>query len=385
MSGQKPRWHGGALARGGETRVGTSPGRAMPGLGSVAQFCALAALVLVAGCGWWGGAERAAHPYLLAQPGDALEVPSDLAGVTIEDTWPIPEIDEHPLARVYPGEAPRPDIFVGREDRDAVKIQRLGERRWVVVADPPELVWPVVKQFLTDANVEIAGEDPPEGVIDGGWLKIAGGSETDIIRTSLRTAREESSVAEGKDRMRFRVEQGIRRGSTEIHVRHENDSLMGVGDDFPETSAIPSAEEAILGEFGSYYAAGVASGTVSMVGRDVATESKARVERNEAGYPVLRLNVDFDRAWATVNQALGRAEIEVTMQDRDSAMIEAIMPPEGGTIRLLQGRSQRPKPVRIRINPAEEGYVVRVIDQADDPVAVELSERVLAVLREFAA
>ena len=326
-----------------------------------------------------------AYPYLAAQPGDELEVPSDLAGVTIEDTWPIPEIDDHPLARVYPGDAPRPEIFVGREDRDAVKIQRLGERRWVVVADPPELVWPVVKQFLTDASVNIAGEDPPRGVIDGGWLDITGGTQDDIIRTSLRTAREEASIAEGRDRVRFRVEQGIRRGSTEIHVRHENDALMEAGEDFPETSAIPSAEESILGEFGSYYAAGVASQTVSMVGRDVATEHKARVERDEAGYPVLRLNVDFDSAWATVNQALTRAEIEVTLQDRESALIEAIMPPEEGTIRLLQGRSQRAKPVRIRINPADDGYVVNVVNQQGIPVAVELSERVLAVLREFAA
>ena len=348
-------------------------------------LCGLAVAAVVAGCGWWGSEERLAYPYLVAQPGDELEVPSDLAGVTIEDTWPIPEIDDHPLARVYPGDAPRPEIFVGREDRDAVKIQRLGERRWVVVADPPELVWPVVKQFLTDASVTIAGEDPPQGVIDGGWLDIAGATQDDIIRTSLRTAREEESIAEGKDRVRFRVEQGIRRGSTEIHVRHENDALMEAGEDFPETSAIPSAEETILGEFGSYYAAGVASQTISMVGRDVATESKARVERNEAGYPVLRLNVDFDRAWATVNQALDRAEIEVLRQDREDALIEAIMPPESGTIRLLQGRSQRAKPIRIRINEADSSYVVHVVNLEGNPVTVELSERVLAVLREFAA
>ena len=154
-------------------------------------LCGLAVAAVVAGCGWWGSEERLAYPYLVAQPGDELEVPSDLAGVTIEDTWPIPEIDDHPLARVYPGDAPRPEIFVGREDRDAVKIQRLGERRWVVVADPPELVWPVVKQFLTDASVNIAGEDPPQGVIDGGWLDIAGATQDDIIRSSLRTAREE--------------------------------------------------------------------------------------------------------------------------------------------------------------------------------------------------
>ena len=349
-------------------------------------LCACAVAALAAGCGWWTSEERSPYPYLGAQPGDTLEVPTDLVGVTIEDTWPIPEIDDHPLARVYPGEAPRPEIFVGREDRDAVKIQRLGERRWVVVADPPELVWPVVKQFLTDASVAIAGQDPPEGVIDGGWLDIAGSDSEDIIRSSVRAAREEAAVTDGRDRVRFRVEQGIRRGSTEIHLRHENDALMEPQDALAETSAIPGAEEAILGEFGSYYAAGVASETVSMVGRDVATESKARVERNEAGYPVLRLNVDFDRAWATVSQALSRAEIEVLRQDRDAALIEAMMEPPGeGIARLLRGRSQRARPVRIRITPASDGYLVNVVNTEDVPVAVELSERVLAVLREYAA
>ena len=349
-------------------------------------LCAFAVTALLAGCGWWTAEERSPYPYLTAEPSGSLQVPTDLVGVTIEDTWPIPEIDDHPLARVFPGEAPRPEIFVGREDRDAVKIQRLGERRWVVVADPPELVWPVVKQFLTDAGVEIAGEDPPEGVIDGGWLELAGSASEDIIRSSLRTAREEADVTDGRDRVRFRVEQGIRRGSTEIHLRHENDALMQPQDALAEASAIPSAEESILGEFGSYYAAGVASETVSMVGRDVATESKARVERNAAGHPVLRLNVDFDRAWATVSQALGRAEIEVLRQDRDEALIEAMMEPAGaGLARLLRGRSQRARPVRIRIIPADDGYVVNVMSIEGAPVAVELSEHVLAVLREYAA
>ena len=349
-------------------------------------LCVCAVVALASGCGWWTSEERSPYPYLAAQPGDALEVPSDLVGVTIEDTWPIPEIEDHPLARVYPGEAPRPEIFVGREDRDAVKIQRLGERRWVVVADPPELVWPVVKQFLTDAGVAIAGEDPPRGVIDGDWLDIAGSDQEDIIRASLRDAREEASLGEGRDRIRFRIEQGIRRGSTEIHVRHENDALMAPSAEWAETSAIPSAEETILGEFGSYYAAGVASQTVSMVGRDVATESKAKVERDDAGYPILRLNVDFDRAWATVSQALGRAEIEVMRQDREGALIEAMMPAEGGAVvRLLQGRSQRPGPVQIRINEANDGCVVNVVHLDGQPVPVELSERVLALLREYAA
>ncbi|MYB39581.1 MAG: outer membrane protein assembly factor BamC [Gammaproteobacteria bacterium] len=353
-------------------------------LGRVLGACA--ATALVAGCGWWTSEERSPYPYLNAEPGGTLEVPTDLVGVTIEDTWPIPDIDDHPLARVYPGQAPRPEIFVGREDRDAVKIQRLGERRWVVVADPPELVWPVVKQFLTDASVAIAGEDPPQGVIDGGWLDIAGSDSEDIIRSSLRTAREEADVTDGRDRVRFRVEQGIRRGSTEIHLRHENDPMLQPQDTLAEASAIPSAEESILGEFGSYYAAGVASETVSMVGRDVATESKARVERDEAGHPVLRLNVDFDRAWATVSQALSRADVDVLREDRDAALIEAMVEPAGvGVARLLRGRSQRARPVRIRITPGDDGYVVNVLSLEGAPVAVELSERVLAVLREYAA
>lgn len=377
------------MPAGGDRRAVTSRRFAAAGGRVVRRILAAApALLGAAGCGWWGSDERSAYPYLNAEPGTPLEVPADLANVSIDDTWPIPEIDDHPLARVFPSEAPRPEIFVGREDRDAVKIQRLGERRWVVVIDPPELVWPVVKQFLTDAGVEIVGEDPPSGVIDGAWLDLSSDDSGDVLRSAIRDARGEESVGAGRDRVRFRIEQGIRRGSTEIHVRHENDAVAAPVETFPPQSAIAAAEEGLLSEFGSYYAAGVASQTVSMVGRDVATESKARVERNEAGYPILRLNVDFDRAWATVGQALRRAEVEVTSADRDSAVIDAIMPVEGNVVaRLIPalGGGAQPQAVSIRINEDGTSYIVDVVGPDGNPAGVELSERVLALLREYAA
>ena len=53
-----------------------------------------------------------------------------------------------------------------------------------------------------------------------------------------------------------------------------------------------------------------------MVATDNTGRVKSSVARNESGVPVLELRLDRDRAWATVGQALTRAEVPVEDQDQ---------------------------------------------------------------------
>lgn len=372
----------------------TSLGRSLPGR-VVAAAAGLAAMLV--GAGALAGCRLLADDrglfvdprddYLQAKPGKPLAVPGGLEGASIVDAWPIPDIVEQPVVKVYPTEAPRPAVLVGR-DFDAVRIQRLGTARWIVLGDPPAKVWPTLKQFLAESGVALGREDPRQGVVDSAWLVVADADHGDVLRTAIRDGRARHAeatggrVPAGRERIRFRVEQGIRRGSTEVHVVHQR--ALGAGDD--QAPAIVEVEAEVTAKLAEYFAAGVGD-AVSMVGREVATARKAEVVKDAAGYPALRLNVGFDRAWATVGQALERAEIAMRA-DRDSASYRAEFPTAGtgGWLkRIVPGGEGRDAPVRISVERQGDGCLIRVATPQGEPLALSLAEEVLVTLREFAA
>ena len=325
--------------------------------------------------------------YLDAQASTPLVVPESMADMSIQDALPIPEIIEQPITKVFPRKAPRPDVLVGR-DFDAVRIQRLGERQWIVLGDPPAQVWPLTKQFLADNGVGFGHEDAAGGVIDSAWIVVADQDYGDTVRNAIRAGHaqyaEDASevVPPGRDRLRFRIERGIRRGSTEVHVVHQR--TIGVSDDLAD--AIPQVQAEITAQLAEYYAAGVAA-SVSMVGRDIASAAKAQIVKNDKGYPALHLRVDFNRAWASVGQALRRAEISAEA-DSENAVYRVVFPTAGtrGWLKRIVpgGEAGRDTPVYIHVARAGPDTVVSVSAPNGKPLTVELAEKVLVTLREFA-
>ena len=326
--------------------------------------------------------------YLAAKTGKPLVVPDGLAGVGITDPWPIPDIVDQPVENLYPDDPPRPAVLVGR-DFDAVRIQRLGTARWIVLGDPPAQVWPMLKQFLAQSGVAIGREDPRQGIVDSAWLVVADAEHEDVLRSAIRDGRAKhvegggAALPPSRDRLRFRVEQGIRRGSTEVHVVHQR--AVGMGDE--RAPAIVEVEAEATAKLAEYFAAGV-GGAVSMVGREVASARKAEVVKDETGYPALRLNIGFDRAWVTVGQALERAEITVSA-DRESATYRAEFPTAGaaGWLRRIVPGGDRggDVSVRIQVEKLAQGCVIRVAAANGDRLALALAEEVLVTLREYAA
>ncbi len=349
-------------------------------------------LITLTGCRWFsdekGVARNTSNDYIDAKATEPLIIPSDMSAGRISDAWPIPVIEFKPLARHYPGEAPRPDAIFGGAAQEAIKIQKLGDRRWLVIADEPSTVWPVVEQFLTDNGIGIASEAPEDGHIDGVWLSIGNGDQQDIVRGVISERKQDPA---GRDRIRFKIEQGIRYGSSEIHIRHENDALAPPTADWPTTSVLGDVEEALLTEFGGYYATGIMTQSVSMLARHISTANKAAIERDGQGYPRLRLNVDFDRAWAVVRQALQRAEVEIGNTQRGDGLLQIRITEDvlGGERKSLLSRfwpsGEDARLLDIRIEAGEDSQIVQVFERDGQPAPGEISQQILVMLREFAS
>ena len=150
---------------------------------------------------------------------------------------------------------------------------------------------------------------------------------------------------------------------------------------------MPQVQAEATAKLAEYYAAGVAS-SVSMVGRNIAAAEKAQIVKDDEGYPALHLRVDFARAWATVSQALERAEISAEA-DAEDAIYRAVFPTAGsrGWLKRIVpgGEAGRDTPVRIHVAGGDGDTVVSVSAPDGKPLTIELAEEVLVTLREFAA
>ncbi len=359
-------------------------------------------LLTLGGCGWFsddrGFFVNRADDYIDARQAPRLVIPEDL-GEALEDPFPIPPVPAQEKPRFFPGRAPLPDAIYANDNRDAIRIQRLGERIWLVVPEAPATVWPKIKQFLAENGVGVAAERPGRGRITTEWLSIADESYRDVVRTLLQEVKSTVGEAE-RDRLLLQVEQGLRELTSEVHMRHQVDSGAGLAQEAPAdlgqlTSGLVEVERRLLNELGAYIAARVAEQTVSMVAQEIAGQAKSELGRDEAGQPVLRLFLDEERAWATLAQALDNAGVEVLETDRQARVHHIRIPDEvllgeekpGFFRRLFASRGGGGAPeVQLRLNQAEDGhYTLSVSGHEGQSVPAEFAQQVLVLVREFSA
>ncbi len=352
-------------------------------------------LMLLTGCGWMsddkGFFVDRSNDYLKAKEGPPLVVPEDLSSTSIQNTMAIPQISSTQRHVNFEGGAPRPEAIYAREEAEGVKIQKLGDQRWLLVPQPPAVVWPKVKQFFADNGVAIELEQPQTGRIDTEWMTISSKAARDVVRLSISDAKQAAGVATGRDRVRVLIEPGIRDRSTEIHLRYENDSKsMPHEDVMPAQSDIVEVETQLLNELGGYIAANVADASISFVARNISTQSKAELQRDASDLPTLRLNLDFDRAWATVNQALHEAKLDVTDVDRSAGVFyvtvtdQMLNQEEKPSIWTRWFRSEHKRKVTILMEPKPPGFDLTVFDDNGQRTSSDVAEQILIMIREFA-
>jgi outer membrane protein assembly factor BamC len=365
---------------------------------------ALLIVSLLGGCSWLNDDEgifvNKSDDYLDAREGPGIYIPDDLATGRVSDPFPIPPSPDQMNPEFYPESPPQPSAIYASDTRDEVRIQRLGDRRWLALPESPTTVWPKLKQFLAENGVPIALEMGPEGRIDTDWLLISEETYRDVVRLVVRDGRDVAGLTTGRDRIRFRLEQGMRERTCEVHIRHENDSLgLPAADSLVDIEGVASdiadIENDMLNEFGAYVAAKVSEQTVSMVAQEISAGAKSVLTRNEQGDPILILYLDYERAWAALGQAIARAEMDVTDQSRDEGtyyvnITEAFLAGEekkGFFGRMFSfGGGEEAKELQIQMERSgEEIYAVSVLDENAAPVDRELGQQLLIMIREFAS
>ena len=362
---------------------------------------------LAVGCGWFGKnqpEEKDPNDYLQAKPVADLRVPADLPSKPGLDPFPVPEIPPQTNPSFYPQRPPLPDAMYANDNRNEVRIQRLGGRAWLAIPEPPTTAWPKIKQFFADNGVAFAFEDPEEGRLNTVWLALDSEGYRDVVRATMLGVKQAEGLVNGKDRLLIRVEQGLQPTATEVHLRHDNDQqgsqITGAGAGLSAiTSDSNDAENKLLSEIGAYIAARVAESTVSRVAQEIGSGAKTELIRNADGQPVLRLFLDRGRAWATLGQSLRNAEVvevAVLEQSSETASIQVLLPQSlfggdrsvGVLCRLTfscGGADDVNVTLRMTPSPQSEVFDVLVFDGEAPLADNDLAQQILVLIREYAA
>ncbi|MFP6836629.1 MAG: outer membrane protein assembly factor BamC [Pseudomonadales bacterium] len=360
--------------------------------------------LLCGGCSWFNDDKgifvNKNDDYLDAQGRSGLVVPGDLNPERVRDPFPIPPTPEQMNPQFYPKRPPQPDAIYANDTRNEVRIQRLGDRSWLAIPESPNIVWPKIKQFLAENAIPVAAESSPDGRIDTGWLTITNEQYRDVIRLLIRDGRDKTKIASGRDRLRIRVEQGMREDTSEVHVRHENDSMGLPGPDLlvdlnTVESKILDIETDMLNALGGFIAAKVSEQTYTMVAQKISLGAKSLITRDEQGAPTLLLFLDQDRAWAALGQALDRAEMNVTDQDRSEGLYyvnvtESFLAGEqkkgffGRMFSFGRGGSGEDLQIHLQRDDART-FAVSILNDQAEPANRDLSQQLLIMIREFAS
>ena len=341
--------------------------------------------------------------YIDLRPQAPLEVPEDLRQSEPSQVSAIPEIIEQRNASYYPDRPPLPDAKYASDNRDEVRVQRLGNRSWLVIPESPTTAWPKMKQFFADNGVLLVDDRPEVGRLNTAWLKDNETPARDLVRSLLASARSEAGLESGEDRFLIRVEQGLQPQSTEVHLRHDNDALNGVVAANllyvqDANSDLIAAENELLQQIGAYVAARVAESTVSKVALQIGSQPKSDMRRNADGIPELRFFLDRRRAVASLTQSLRNAGVIINSEDSDAGRFDISIPSEvltgkkGGGLfcRITFSCSSRgATDVTLFMSEAiatelGEGYKISVLQDGELMVDVDRAQEILVMIREFA-
>jgi outer membrane protein assembly factor BamC len=313
----------------------------------------MALLVLTtSGCGYLFGDKGffrdASEDYKKAPEMEVLQVPEGKSNEALQEIYYIPPVDEDMiLAGEF--EVPRPIPLVAGAADEIVRIQKLGDKSWAIISIAPGQLWPQVRGFLGAAGLQIARADARAGLMETGWVPLEG-----------------QTIA---SRFRFRIEQGVQRGTSELHVLQM--SQTGDGENWPLSSDDVDQESEMLRGVAQYVANSTESAPVSMIA-DQALSAGGRISMQETdqGTTFIRVGLPFDRAWASLARALEASTFEITDRDRSNGVyyVRFIGSEEedgGGWFDWLYGEEEHPM--------AGRDFEVNVTNESETSVAIALS------------
>lgn len=276
----------------------------------------------------------------------------------------------------------------------ALRIERAGSQRWLVVHAEAEPLWYEIRNFILKNNFLIAKQSPKTGILETEWREhrpLVASKAKNTLSKALG-----SLYSTGlRDKFRVRLERGQDPGTMEIFISHrgmEEVIATGGGTEVIETRWQPRAPDPEL-EIEFLGALMVSLGEDGRVIKQLAKAAKSKapaaVKRNRDGVPVLQLENSFDIAWRQVGLALDRVGFVVEDRDRSKGVYyvryqESKDKRKKGIFASLFGgnKDKAEQYYQISIRATADRAEVQVLDQSGSSEKSKTGEKILTLLQD---
>jgi outer membrane protein assembly factor BamC len=319
----------------------------------------------LAGC---GVLRNSKDDYRHAQEVPPLEVPAGLDDSNLGELYPVPAIPETNVLEAY-STAPRPQPLSLNSLEEVIKIQKLGDNRWILSNRSPSEIWPRIRNILNRSGIPTDKAEASEGVLETVWLEFKGDDAFN-------------------HRYRFYIQPGVQVNSTEIRVLHDQVSKeLKSKSVWPGSSMDDGREKDMVDILANALAGDVTSGTVSLLAQNIGGENKVKIVTPRVADPYLQMNLDFDRSWASVAYSLARGGFTTIDQNQTDGVFYVHYTNEteeekGWFGRMFSGGDKKIEVnYLVKVNRSEEGAQIRIVDKDGFGLVREEAIRLLKTIR----
>ena len=333
----------------------------------------------------------------------SLEVPPDLSQITRDDRYAVPDAAGKGSATFSAYSADRTPAAQAKNSVvlptvDKIRVERTGNRRWLVVTAPADKLWGPVKDFWQENGFIIVIERPEAGVMETDWAENRAKIGDDIIRNTIGKFLDSVYSTGERDKFRTRFEPGAEPGTTDIFISHrgmEEVYTSSAKDDtrWQPRAADPELEADMLRRMMVRLGAENQRAEAGLAAASVKAEPRAKLAGNNDGTGTLEVYERFDRAWRRVGLALDRVGFTVEDRDRSKGLYfvryvdtDAAKKKDGGWVdKLSFWKSSEPpgsgKPqYRIHVSESGQNSVVQVLSSEGGTDKSETAKRILSLL-----
>ena len=335
-----------------------------------------------------------------------LEIPPDLTAPQRDGRFVLPEqktatLSGYQQERKEQGRSGPGGVLPPVE---GVRLERLGAERWLVVPEPPDKVWPVVREFWLERGFLIKQETPEVGVMETDWAENRANVPQDFIRGLLGRFADSIYSTSERDKFRTRLERTPDGNGTEIYVSHrgmqevytisQNRSEGQTGQTYWQPRPTdPGLEAEFLRRL--MVRLGASEERAKVAAATGTTPDRASIVKSSDGTQALQVNEPFDRAWRRVGLALDRVGFTVEDRDRQNGLYfvryadpESEMAKkdnEKGLFSRLFGSSDakvKAEQYRVQVKPENEASTVNVLNKDGGAETNPTAQRILVLLHE---
>ena len=272
-----------------------------------------------------------------------LEVPPDLTSVQSSDAYSVPGGSTSYSTYNQAQDGQEAGVEKVLPSSEAVRMEKAGAQRWLVVTAPAEKVWPAVREFWIDQGFAVRVENADTGVMETEWIEADAiklkNDKTNIGDKFDKWLDKLSGLADRR-KFRTRLERGEKDGTTEIYMTHR--TVAGAPDDgknrvrtnYGEVDTgyrLDKTDKTIkTDEFDADLDAellrrlmvklGINEKRAAEIAANPVSEKRAEVNKEADSSVTLKLNDPYDRGWRRVGLALDRIGFVIEDKDRSNGI-----------------------------------------------------------------